>query len=95
MSWIELSSKSVKTRKPHICHCCGKMYSAGNVMQYSCGVNDGDFFDWYSCLICESFIATPAFDWKYHEEGLQRGELWEYREYKPYRMTFLPAIINR
>ncbi len=92
MNWTLLSDRVLTTRKPRLCYCCGKRYSAGNVMRYVAGVSDGEFSTWYSCIICDRFMGSPVFDWKYHEEGLYIGELWEYPQYKPYRMSYLPLL---
>lgn len=92
MSWTPLSDKIVTTKKPHLCHGCGKRYSAGNSMQYTTGVNDGDFHSSYWCAPCREFINGPVFSWQDNDDGLDIGGLWGYKEYREIRNKMKPML---
>ncbi len=82
MSWTSLSNKKVKIKKERVCHGCNIKYPVGTEMVKSAGVNDGDFCSIYWCLICEEFLADK---WSDLEEGIGKGDVWEYDEYQKFR----------
>lgn len=92
--WTTLSSNAVRIRKPHICHCCGKRYSPPQSMVKVVCVDGGDFSSTYNCPICVEFIKGPHFDWSFHDEGIDRGCLWEYDEYRDLRKRYQLMTID-
>ena len=48
---ILISSKKVKTRKPHYCFGCARKFPAGTKMQYNTVVDD-NIFNTYICQTC-------------------------------------------
>lgn len=60
MSYTELSSKTVKCRKPHRCVWCGELIEAGQYAQYTVGVCDNDFQTDY--MHPECVVALPFAD---------------------------------
>lgn len=69
-----LSSKIVKTRKPHYCFGCGRKFPAGIEMKRE-GVIDGTPFTMYLCKTCQEVCQQMNhFD---REEGFCYGNLLE------------------
>ena len=74
----ELTSKIVKTRKPHKCWGCAKEYPAGTKMKYCESVDQGEFTNTYWCDSCEK-IRGKLESWE-QSEGFAFGELLEYEK---------------
>lgn len=52
----------VKTRKPHRCFGCAKLFSSGRVL-YSCAWVDGrDFAHGYVCMRCAAYLRKHKMD---------------------------------
>lgn len=74
--------KSVKTRKPHMCHGCWTKYESGNQMEVTTEDLDNKLTSIYWCQICVEFmkILDP-----YDLYEIGSGDFWEYDHYKDFR----------
>jgi len=62
--------KIVKTRKPHQCYGCGKIFPPGIEMTYNTTVGEDGFFKGYWCDDCnEKFKKFDEWDWENFEPG--------------------------
>lgn len=80
--YTELSSKWVKTRKPHRCASCQRKYQSGARMHYSVGRSEGEFCDSYGCEACMFGLHQP-----------EHGDLhlcwnWSYDEWDEYQAAY-------
>ena len=57
-----------KTRKPHRCFGCGKVYHAGTEMANAAYADGGSVYDCYWCKTCEEYMH------RYFESGDEVGE---------------------
>lgn len=71
-SYQEISRETRKTRKPHRCQSCGKVYPAGTVMTHCVGKTDGEFGAYYACDTCiwafgqhEDSLFHICWNWSY------------------------------
>jgi len=64
MSVIEISRKSVKTRKRHLCHGCQNVFDKGDKMTSSTNIDDlGDgIWTLYYCEWCTAMIESRYLD---------------------------------
>lgn len=68
----QISSKTVKIAKPHICWGCRKKLPVGTEMMTVTQVDSGRISTAYWCAKCDTFLSTlPAY---------LRGTEWEYGE---------------
>ncbi len=57
--WTSLQHNIVKTRKPHQCAGCHRMFPAGVEMRVNVGMWEGDPPSrGYYCLVCDDWIST-------------------------------------
>lgn len=71
-----------KTRKKHICECCGSVIQRGEELVKFAGVYQGDFFASKLCPQCDKIIdfyckITGSNEWCLDEVI---GEVWNYPE---------------
>ena len=52
-----LNSRLVKTRKPHKCFGCDRVFPAGTIMELSSVVDDGTLFGSYLCDTCLEIVS--------------------------------------
>lgn len=89
MSYTTLKSKTVIVRKQRVCWGCGNLYPIATKMQYI--VNDFDGFQAnYWCIPCHKFGET--LDWRDMEDGMCKGDMWEFDGYKEFREKILSEI---
>ena len=67
------SSKTVTTRKSHVCEYCGADIKEGETSVYEAGKYDGDFFQRYTCPIC---IPLKSDFWTWCDG--ECGDIYEY-----------------
>lgn len=66
--------KIVKTRKPHVCHCCQRRFPASSSMLCYTGVQEGHIFNIYYCLCCTYLVEKHADELiPSAEEGIPEG----------------------
>ena len=71
-----ISSKRVKTRKPHNCWGCTEMFTMGTYMERNTSVDGGQIGTCYFCDSCVAILnALPAEDWN---DGWCYGDLSQY-----------------
>ncbi len=77
----QISSKTVRTRKPHECGSCTKSFPAGSVMTYLVGKSEGEIQGQYACAACLFLVAqedeTPlhmCWGWGFDAGGYDRAE---------------------
>ena len=68
-----LSSKTVKTRKDHICWGCDKIYPPGSYMGCVSQADEGTVWTVYWCQICTEYISRSRY-WD-HNDVYGRGEI--------------------
>ena len=71
-----LTDKIVKTRKPHRCGGCRKIFPAGRMLRYISAVGDDGFWNGYMCKACEKQLHREGYD---YYDGYSEGELREDR----------------
>jgi len=71
---VSLQDKIVKTRKPHYCTGCNKLFLAKRKLRYQSGVCEGDFYSGYMCEPCCSEM-----DRNDYSDGFSEGDLREGR----------------
>jgi hypothetical protein len=59
VSYEEISSRDVITRKPHKCDSCMERYPAGTPMQVAVGLSDGELGRTYACPACRWGLNQP------------------------------------
>lgn len=84
-----ISDKYRKVRKPTRCEPCGLIYPIGTSMMKLVGKFEGDFFATNWCACCDAFWKTLPHDEQ--EEGLGRGDMWNFQEYKKFAEQFKQA----
>jgi len=63
---------SVKTRKPHKCFGCCRIFPKGTTMEFSVDVDMGSAFNSYLCNDCLDFMRKHI---DYFEDGFSQGEV--------------------
>lgn len=73
-----LTSKFVKTRKPHECWGCGLLFPAGTTMKYIVTVDQGEFGSSYWCDDCREYVQS--LDYYETQDGFAFGEIGDRME---------------
>lgn len=72
-----LSQLQVRTRKPHRCWGCARLFPAGTEMETTAGADGGKMFRCYWCSVCIAVMAT------WHPQDLEEIDLGGVREADP------------
>ena len=72
MSYLELQTHEVTTRKIHKCEWCGETINVGERAQYRAYIFDGNFTSVWQHPEC--YTAMSESDWLLLAEGWERGE---------------------
>lgn len=75
-----ISHKKVKTRKPHICHGCVRLFPKNTEMIYSTSVDSSQISSVYWCNDCEEFLSSLPMEEQ--REEFYEGDLLNYEEYR-------------
>ncbi len=76
MSWW-ITSRSVRTRLPHVCIGCLEAIPAGEYVTYTVAKAGWDFSAYYLCNECEEWLRENP---DYFEEGFSEGDIATARE---------------
>lgn len=74
MSWTLFKDKEVKTRKPHRCWGCTRIFQQGTTMNYRTGADGGMFWSGYHCKTCKE-IESLTEDLEELKEGWVLDEM--------------------
>lgn len=82
MSDFFSTTKVKKTRKEHICDCCGSTIQKGEELIKYAGVYEGDFFASKVCPQCDKIVEFYCDEYGTNEWCLNEviGEVWNYAE---------------
>jgi hypothetical protein len=69
-----LTTKTVKTKKPHECWGCGGIIPAGRTVEMQSQADGGEIFSVYTCEICKIETDRPGFNFS-EMEGMGYGDL--------------------
>lgn len=75
-----LRDTTPRARKVHKCHACRISIKPGEQYRRSTYVNDGNLYDWISCLACEA-ISGRVHSWAstlFYDEGVGREDYHEW-----------------
>jgi len=74
-----LQDKTVKTRKPHRCFGCAKIYPAGWLMRFNTSVGEDGFCSTYFCSVCQEIWDSIHKNDPFAYESITEGDLffWE------------------
>jgi len=74
----QLSSKIVKTRKPHECFACRRKFEAGTIMECGNNVDGGKVYSLYACSTCQKIMEVHT-EWVIdpNENSFPYGCVWE------------------
>jgi len=81
---LRVKSKDVITRKECKCWECRKVIPKGSKAEAWTCVDAGEIFSSHTCSICKAFLNTLDMS-DMDEQGLCKGDIWNYDEYKSFR----------
>ena len=75
-----LTSKVVKTRKPHRCYGCYQLQPVGSLLRYESGTIDGGMWSSYMCPVCQEIWEDMHKQDPFAYESISEGDLFEAKE---------------
>ena len=71
-----LTSKVVKTRKPHRCYGCYQSQPIGSLLRYESGTVDGGMWSRYMCEVCQEIWDAMHKEDPFAYESIFEGDLF-------------------
>ncbi len=72
-----ISTKIVKTRKPHVCFACGRMFKEGTEMKSDANVYEGRIYSLYTCEICDELLTNYPDEFIGNDDMFPEGCVYE------------------
>ena len=82
---MNLKDKRIAIKKPHRCWGCAEQFPVGTFMQYTSGVNQGDFYSCYWCEICNAFFKQMEDS----DDGICMGDFRGEEVYEIFKQNYL------